>query len=225
MPRALPSAVQSALAARQLVARDFLWIVARTRATPPVAAPVGFWSDVGNVAAPVTNPDTGLAETRAFYGSGTLISMTDVMLVSNITVQTVRITMSQIDEMVSEAIRVYEVKQARVEIYRGLYDPETRALVAPAFCRFVGFVDRAEIKTPTAGAAGAALLTCTSHTQEMLRSNPDTRSHQSQLRRDPTDTFFLGAEQASEIEIFWGKANGKIPTQTGGFSRQVGMFG
>ncbi|TWH01828.1 hypothetical protein L614_002000000620, partial [Ochrobactrum sp. J50] len=52
----------AALQARQLVARDFLWLVARDRST---GAPFsyGFWSDVGDVSAPILNPNTGLAET------------------------------------------------------------------------------------------------------------------------------------------------------------------
>lgn len=221
--RVLPNEILGALAARQLVARDFLWIVARTRDEKPAPVAVGFWSDVGNVTAAVTSPDTGGAVTRDWYGSGTLISVTDVPLVSNVTVQTVRVTMSQLDALVAEAVRIYDVKQARVEIYRGLFNPVSRALVAPGFCRFVGFVDRVEIKTPAAGEAGAVILTCVSHTQEMLRSNPDTRSHQSQILRDPADTFFLGAEQASEVEHFWGKANGKVATQPGAAFSRPGM--
>ena len=62
------------LQARRLVARDFLWIVARERDTN-VPVPVGFWSDVGNVSAEVLQSDTGGAVTRDWYGSGTLIAI------------------------------------------------------------------------------------------------------------------------------------------------------
>lgn len=223
--RSIASPVTDALAARQLVARDFLWIVARTRDVFPVSVSVGFWSDVGNVSASVLDPDSGSPVTRSFYGSGRLISATDVSLVSNITIQTVRLRMSQLDDLVNQAIRTYDVRQARVELYRGLFDPASRAMVSPAFCRFVGFVDRVEIQTAPAREPGHAQLTCLSHTQEMTRSNPDTRSHQSQILRDPTDTFFEGAEQAGEIEHFWGKANGKVPTQNGSTLYRVGTFG
>jgi hypothetical protein len=48
----------TALAARQLVARDFLWVVARSLTTG-AAFPYGFWSDVGDISAAVVNPDTG----------------------------------------------------------------------------------------------------------------------------------------------------------------------
>ena len=210
MARTLDSEVLTALAARTLVARDFIWFVARNRTTgDPVAD--GLWSDVGNVAAEVINPDTGLAEERDFYGSGTLVSVSDIPLVSNVTVQQVTITLSQIDERISDLVRTYDLKQARVEIFRGLFDPDTRLLVSPVVPRFVGFVDEVQIRTASENEEGAVIVTCASHTQEMLRSNPDTRSHASQRKnRSATDNFFQDASVVGEWELFWGKKSGKI---------------
>ncbi|PWJ73820.1 hypothetical protein C7441_1253 [Pseudaminobacter salicylatoxidans] len=212
MPRNLSAPNFAALQARALVARDFLRIVARDRATgaPQV---VGFWSDVGNVAASVVNPDTGLTSTYDWYGSGTLIEISDIPLVANLTVQSIRIKLSQIDDLVEQAVRLYDCKQARVEVYRGLFDPDTRQLVAPAVCRFVGFIDQIEIKTPAEGEDGGVEMTAISHTQEITRSNPDTRSHESQKLRNPTDNFFQDVAVVGEQELFWGKASGKIPTK------------
>jgi hypothetical protein len=200
------------LQARRLVARDFLWIVARERGTN-VPAPVGFWSDVENVSAAIVHPDTGGAVTRDWYGSGTLIAISDIPLVSNITVQTVTIQMSQIDDLVEQTFRLYDLKQARVEIYRGLFDPDSRQMTAPAECRFIGFVDEANVDTPKEGEAGALVLTCKSHTQEMTRSNPDTRSDASQRRRSATDNFYQDTAVVGDWELFWGSEKGKIPSQ------------
>lgn len=207
--RSISSANQAALAARVLVARDFLWIVARNRST---GAPetVGFWSDVGNVSAEVRSPDSGQVEARSFYGSGTLIAISDIPLVANITVQTVTIDLSQIDELVEQAVRLYDLRQARVEIYRGMFNPDTRQMVAPAECRFAGFVDGAPIETPEEGGVGSVRLECKSHTQEMTRSNPDTRSHESQIVRAPGDDFFVDSGTVGEWELFWGRKQGKL---------------
>lgn len=208
MARSLDSAVLTALAARTVVARDFLWFVARERDTgDPVTD--GMWSDIGNITAEVIDPDTGLADERDFYGSGTLVSISDIPLVSNVTVQHVTISLSQVDDRVSDLIRTYDLKQGRVEIFRGLFDPATRLLVAPAVPRFVGFVDQVEVQTPAEGGDGAVIVTCASHTQEMLRSNPDTRSHESQKQRSATDDFFKDASVVGEWELFWGKTSGK----------------
>ena len=177
--RAISSANNTALAGRLLVARDFLWLVARDRDDGSPQS-VGFWSDAGDVSAAVVSPDTGLEVTRSWYGSGTLIAIDDVPLVADVTVQRIRIMVSQIDELVQQAVRLYDCKQARVEIYRGLFNSSTRQMVAAAFCRFVGFVDAIEIRTPAEGAeAGGISLTCTGHTQEMkafLDANPGLRS-------------------------------------------------
>lgn len=210
--RNISAANLAALQARALVARDFLWIVARDRLTN---APVtdGMWSDVGNVSASVIHPDTGLEVTRDWYGSGTLVAIDDIPLVSNLTVQNVNIRLSQVDDRVEQLVRDYDCKQARVEIYRGLFDPSTRQMVAPAECRFVGFVDTIEIKTPSENEEGSVTLTCASHTQEMTRSNPDTRSDATQKLRHAADGFFQDSGTVDSWEIFWGAQKGVVPTQ------------
>lgn len=209
--RQISSANATALAARQLVARDFLWIVARSLSTG-AAFPYGFWSDVGDITAEVINPDTGTAVARDFEGSGTLIQISDIPLVSNLTVQNVSISMSQLDPAVENIIRGYDMKQARVEVYRGLFNPASRLMVAPAVNRFVGFVDEVTIHTPKEGDAGNIELSCVSNAQEFTRSNPDTRSHDSQKLRSSTDTFFKDATVVGEWEHFWGTAKGKVDT-------------
>jgi hypothetical protein len=201
----------AALQARRLVARDFLWLVVRTLDTG-LPFGYGFWSDVGNVNAQVLNPDTGLAESRNFEGSGSLIQISDIPLVANLTVQNTTISMSQIDEGVANIVRGYDLKQARVEIYRGLFDPDTRQMVAPAFSRFIGFVDNVVITTPKEGEEGSVELTCASHTQEVTRSNPDTRSQDSQALRLSGDGFFKDTTTVGDWEFFWGRNTGKVET-------------
>ena len=200
------------LQARQLVARDFLWLKARDLDTGAPFA-YGFWSDVRDIQAQVLNPDTGLAVTRNFEGSGSLVSIGPISLVSNVTVQNVSISMSQLDPGVENIVRGYDLKQAGVEIYRGLFDVASRQLSVPAFCRFVGFVDSVSIKTPKENEAGSIELTCASHTQEMTRSNPDTRSNDSQKKRWSTDNFYQDTTTVGEVEFFWGQKAGKIPSK------------
>ncbi|MDX3929258.1 MAG: hypothetical protein QHC90_26085 [Shinella sp.] len=209
--RQLSPANQAALADRRLVPGDFLWITARTYDTGTPFA-YGFWSGVGNITVPVLDPDSGSAVNRNFEGSGSLIQVGDIPLVSNISVRNATITLSQIDEGVASVVRGYDLKQARVEIYRGLFSPETRRPVDTAFCRFVGFVDDVEITTPSEGEAGSIVLTCASHTQEMTRSNPDTRSDESQKRRAAGDNFYQDTTTVGEWEFFWGGKTGKLDT-------------
>lgn len=207
--RAISTANQAALAARRLVARDFLSITARTRTT---GAPVSlnFWSDIENVSALVLDPDTLLPVLRSYYGAGGLVEISDIPAVSVIQVQDVNIRMSQLAEFVQQAVRLYDAKQGRVEIHRGLFDPETRNLVAPAVVRFVGFVNVVEIHTPKENEDGYVNLTCVSHTQELTRSNPATRSHEDQKLRSASDTFFVDAAVVSDWDLNWGGIKGSV---------------
>lgn len=214
MSRWLSSASLTALQQRRLVARDFIWFVVRDRVT---GAPVydGYWSDAGTLSADVIDPDTGATSTRTWGGAGSLISISDIALVSSITVQTVSVRLSQVADRVNDLIRNYDCKQGRVEIYRGLFNPDTRELVDPATPRFVGFIDHIEVKTPKENDEGGVELTCTSHTQEMTRSNPDTRSDSSQRLRDPADNFLQDVAVVGEWNHFWGRASGKVEAVTG----------
>jgi hypothetical protein len=202
----------AALEARELVARDFIWFVVRDRAT---GAPVtdGVWSDVGNISAAVIHPDTGIPVTRDWYGSGTLVGVDDIPLVANLSAQNITIRMSQVSEHVQTLVRQYDCKQGRVEIYRGLFDPDTRQMVAAAECRFVGVLDQPVLKTPSENEVGSVIITCASHTQEMTRTNPATRSHATQILRQPGDGFFQDADTVTEWEFFWGSEKGVVPTQ------------
>ncbi len=212
MTRYISPENHAALQERQLVARDFLWLVVRNRTTGAQVTE-GLWSDVGNVSAQVINPDTGLVDTRDWYGSGTLVAIDDIPMVSNLSVQNVNIRLSQIDDRIADLVRLYDAKQGRVEIYRGLFDPNSRQMVAPAECRFVGFIDQISIVTPSENEEGGVTLTCASHTQEMTRGNPDTRSDATQKLRNPTDNFFQDASTTGDWEVFWGSEKGKVPTQ------------
>jgi len=202
----------AALQQRALMPRDFIWFVVRDRTS---GAPVtdGYWSDIGNITASVVDPDSGGVVTRTWFGAGSLISISDIPLVSNITVQNITVTLSQVADRVQSLVRFYDCKQGRVEIYRGLFDPATRLMVAPATPRFVGTIDAAPIRTPAEGESGDVQLTCTSNTIELTRTNPDTRSDASQRLRSATDDFFHDAAVVGTWQHFWGRAGGEIRAQ------------
>jgi hypothetical protein len=210
----------AALAARRLLPRDFIWIVARDRETGlPVS--VGFWSDLANVSALMIDPETGAPVLREFYGAGSLIQSSDIPSIVGVSVERVTVTMSQLHDQVEEAIRLYDCKQARIEIHTGLLDPDSRQLVDPAEPIFVGFIDEIEIRTPSENEDGAAILTCASGTQELLRSNPSTRSHADQQVRGPGDDFFLDAAVCGDWDHYWG-AVGQNKVST---AKPKGLFG
>lgn len=205
--RAFSATLQNALLNRTIVFRDFLWLIPRDVETGN-PAPYGFWSGVSNVTSQVVNPLSGAAVDRDFEGAGALISISDIPAVSNITVQNVTIRISQLNDEAQAVLRGYDLKQGRVEIFSGYFDPETRLLLEPAGSRFQGFVDVADVNTPKEGDDGYTELSCTGHTSELTRTNPDTRSHDSQQLRAPGDAFFADVVGVSDQNVFWGQKNG-----------------
>jgi len=200
--------------------RDFLTITARDRSTgAPVT--VGFWSDLANISAPVIDPETRDTVMRDFYGAGSLISISDIPAIVGVSVERVTVTMSQLHDQVQEAIRLYDCQQAPVEIHTGLLDPDSRKLVDPAEPVFFGYIDKIDIRTPAENEDGAAVLTCVSGTQELLRSNPSTRNHADQQVRAPGDDFFKDAAVCGDWDHYWGAvAQNKVET-----AKPRGLFG
>lgn len=201
--RQLPAAANTALNTRNVTIRDFLWIEARDRDTGALV-PYGWWSDLGTVTASVIDPRTGEIVPRSFAGAGGLIEISAIPMMANMTVQSVTVTASQISNA-NDLVRGYSVKQARVEIFRGLFAPASLVQLAPAYARFVGFVDEVKITTPSEGDTGGIELTCVSHSQEMRRKNPATRSDADQRRRSETDSFRRHAATVGTWEIKWGQ--------------------
>ena len=223
--RSITAENQAALEARSLVARDFVWFIVKDRET---GAPVtdGYWSDVGDISAQVIDPNSGGVVTRPFHGALGLIQISDIPLVSNITVQTVQVRLSQVSDRVRDLIHGYECKQGQVQIWRGLFSPETRLMVSPAPPRFVGFIDNIEVNTPAENEDGGVMLTCVSHTQEMTRYNPDTRSDASQRLRNPIDNCFQDTTVVGGWQHFWGRASGAVASSlpSGGNWKPVGQL-
>lgn len=215
---------QAALDAGNLVARDFVWFVVYNRDTRAEVTD-GYWSDIGTYVAAVINPETGVPENRTWYGADGLIAISDIPAVSTLTVQNVTITLAQASDRINELVRTYDCKQGRVEVYRGLFDPLTREMVAPAESVFVGFIDEAPISTPRENDVGSVTLTCTSHTQEMTRSNSDTRSDASQKLRSATDNFYQDTAVVSSWQQSWGKRGSKINTVGGKGDKAGGSSG
>jgi hypothetical protein len=207
MTRTVSSEVYTALQARSLELRDFLWLQVKDRTTG-AAVTDGYWSDVGQTTVDVIDPETGGSTSRTFFGAGSLIQISDIPLVSNLTVQNVTITLAQCADRVNDLVRTYECKQGKVQIFRGIYDSATQTLVAPAPPRFVGFIDDIDILTPKEDEDGSVTLTCISHTQEMTRANSDTRSDASQKVRAAGDDFYADTTVVGGWQFFWGKASG-----------------
>lgn len=214
MPRQLSAEAVEALNKGAVAARDFMTIYARNRDTGEIISD-SLWSDVGSVSAQVINPDTGNAESRDFYGSGNLVQISDIPLVSNLSVQNVTVELSHLAANAERLVRGYDIRQSVVQIFRGIISTETGRMVSAAFPRFSGFIDTASINTGSENEEGQTSFTCASHTQEITRANAETRSDESQKIRSATDGFYRDSATTSEWKIWWGQEKGVTVPTTG----------
>lgn len=202
--RALVASETAALAARNVMARSLIWITAKDRITL-VAQSIGFWDDLGTANMQVTDALTGLAVSRNFVGAGALLGVDDIPMTADMAIKEITVVLSQIDANVAQTVRGYDARLAPIQIYRGLFNPTTHVLVAPARCRFVGIVDAIDIADPADKQEGSITLKCVSQLRELTRSNPSMASDEDQKRRSATDRFLRFSNGVGDWDVAWGQ--------------------
>jgi hypothetical protein len=216
--RFLDTGELSAIQKRTVVGRDLIWLTARALEGGGQVS-YGFSTLVRTVDVQVRDGRTGGVATRTFRGVGGAFKVGSIPLTADVIVRNVDIELPAIDATVADMLRGHDLRNAPVQIYRAYFDPDTRALLAPAKPRFIGFVDGAPIETPAAGGTGRARITCVSTTRELWRASTDVRSHESQLARTGgADDFYIDTAVVAAWEIFWGqaRAGGGVVSDQGG---------
>lgn len=205
--------IQTAIEQGVVMPREFLEIHARDRGDSSIHYE-RLWSDGYDITADVLDPDDGSTLTLDWQGAAGLVDIDPLPRVANLTVPRISIQMLAVGADIDRIIRTYDVRQAPVRLWRGYLDASSRKMVAPAELRFIGFVDEVDFPTGAEGSEAYVTLSCVSHSQEMTRSSTETRSHESQLRRNATDDFFKSAATVGDWVLFWGTKSGKVETQS-----------
>jgi hypothetical protein len=221
--RLLDAAELTAIRGRVVVKREFAWITAKTRDPEPAPVAVGFWSDAGRFTCEVKDGLSGTLVERTFNGAEA-VQFPDVSLISDISVRTADLVLSGIGAAAEATLRTNECRSAPIQIYRGFFDPETMLLVAPPKPRFIGFVDEAPIFTAAAGGMSTITMSCASHTRELLRKNADVRSHESQIKRAPGDTYLKDVNVVGDWDIAWGEHRQRVGSASNQNQPDSGVF-
>lgn len=183
----------------------FLWLIAKDRTTGADET-AGFWNGTTNVTVQVISGQTGLPETRTYVGAGSLIAVDDINLVSDLTVQTVRIKMSQSNDAVNNAIRGYDARNAKCEIHYLLFDLATELPVGLQAPHFVGEINKAPITRAKVNSSGGVQAEAVSRTRELTIGNPAKRSDETQrVRGGGSDRFRKYSGTAGQWSIWWGE--------------------
>lgn len=169
MVLSVPANTQAALLAAPtngIVPRDFVWMRAVNTSTDEMEN-TGFWSGNVPVTAPVVRPSDGAEVDRDWIGMHGLMQVPSVPMTMKMEVRSVKIVFSNLSADVINATLVYRAKNQTVQIFRGLFDPATMALVDPAVCRFDGFINRIMFKRAKSGADGQVIVECQSHARTL----------------------------------------------------------
>ncbi|GGA65008.1 hypothetical protein [Pelagibacterium lentulum] len=166
---------------RGLVTAAMLVFEVKTFAGDPV--PFGFWTEHDTETGTVVSPWTGTPASYPFVGGGAVLDVGEVPRTSDLDVVDMAVTLSAVHETVLDMWTGHDMRLAKIAVYEGLFDPQTRNFVS-AMLEFVGEVDGAPKNVPAAGGEGGIQFTFVSDTQQLTRTNPAKRSDAHQRTRN-----------------------------------------
>lgn len=201
--RDIDPSVQAAMQARAVMPCDLLSVWPKDRESG-AEVEFGFWPWPHAATLAVIDPITRATVDRLFQPNG-LISIGPIRYTADLTVREVEGRMSPLDAAAIDAIRTYDLRNARVELHTGWLSPTTGLLIDAAVPDFVGWVDRATITTPREGEEGALDVTLVSHSRLLTRPSGLLRSHEALTARAAGDTFRKDAASVGSWQIFWGR--------------------
>lgn len=203
--RSVSSAYLSALTnAREngLIVRKMAYFTAKDRGTGDPAY-YGFWTGDEPITTNVVSTTTGSAVERTYVGSVGL-EVGQIARVSNMTIQNVAITLSQIEATALALVREDDPRLATVEIHDCLLGTDGLPVANPEPV-FYGEIDQASIKTPSAGSVGGIEMMAVSSAIVLLSlTNPRKRSYAGQAQRT-ADQFGRYSNATAYSKIYWGE--------------------
>ena len=207
--RAVDSAAQALRAERGgLAERIMVWIAARNRSTDDIEA-LGLWSGEDAETITVTDLWTGAVATRLFHGAGALLGISGVQHEAGLSVRPVRLSLSALDAAVIEAVRVYDPRGARVQVWRRTLSPATGLQVGVPEPWFKGFCNKAPLPRPAPGGEAILELELVSTARLLSIPNGRRKSDAAQRSRDPDDRFRRYKAIARTIDVPWGEKDAR----------------
>jgi hypothetical protein len=193
-----------------LAARDgaispvyFLWLIGRDHNTD-AARSIGFWSGDEDLAISVVAPDEATTVARTYFG-GCNLSVDGIQYVSDLTDNSVSVSLSQIADAAQEAARNTNLRLAYCEIHATTMNGG--AFVSAPPLQWIGIVDEGGLSTPAAGSEGEFVLSVRSEIMHHLTAtNPAKSSHAHQKRRSVTDRFCEYSSTIQGWSIQWYKS-------------------
>lgn len=196
----------TALSSGQLVLRDFLTVNGRELGGDP--AQFNYWTGEDNVAVNVVPAGETTPESRNFVGGATLLETPAIIDAIGLEARSFTFGLDHISDAADgpmDMVFGHNVRVARVEFHRGVFDPETWNLVSEPHLLLSGRVDGAAVDDAAADGEGGLSLEVIGSAIDLTRTNPAMESHAQQSLRDG-DGFRRYSDTAGQIEVWWGQA-------------------
>ena len=196
----------TALASGAIVVRDMLTVQGKTMGGSP--ALFAYWTGEDNVAANVVPAGASVPVSRNFVGGGTLLDVPPIVDAIGLEARSMALGLDHTSDLAGSPMDMvygHNVRVARVELHRALFDPATWNLVSTPHLIFAGRVDGAAIDDAAAGGEGGLTLDAMSSAIDLTRTNPAMESDEQQRRRGG-DRFRRHGDTAGQVETWWGQA-------------------
>lgn len=179
--RAVNPAAQAIRARRGAIHEvPMLWVSARRRDNDEIEG-VGLWG--GQDAETITVPDMwlGALVTRTFTAAGALLQVGPIRHEVGFAVRSIPVRLSSASAQVALAIRGYDPRGAKVQVWRRCYDPDTMQPVGVEAV-FKGKVERVPISRPVPGGSSEIEMTIVSTAASLTIAPGTLRSDESYQR-------------------------------------------
>lgn len=194
-----------ALASGAIIVRDLLTVNGKTLGGS--AAQFGYWTGEDNVAINVVPAGEVTPVSRNFLGGATLLDVPAIVDAIGVEARSVTFGLDHISDAAGgpmDMVFGHNVRVARVEMHRALFDPATWNLVATPVLMFSGRVDGAAVDDAAAGGEGGLSLEAVNSAIDLTKTNPAMESDEQLKLRG--DRFRRHGDSAATVETWWGQA-------------------
>lgn len=196
----------SALASGAIVVRDILTV--QGKALGGSGAEFVYWTGEDNIAVNVVPAGATAPVSRNAVGGATLLEVPQVVDAIGLEARSITLGLDHISSAAGSPMDMvygHNVRVARVELHRALFDPMTWNLVSTPHLLFAGRVDGAAVDDAAAGGEGGLSLDAMSSAIDLTKTNPAMESDEQQRLRNG-DRFRRYGDTAGQVETWWGQA-------------------
>jgi hypothetical protein len=194
----------AALESGQIVVRDLLTVLGKTLGGS--AAEFNYSTIEDNTAINVVPAGETTPVSRNYVGGGTLLEVPPIVDAIGVEARSITFGLDHISQAAGSPMDMVfgnNVRVARVEMHRALFDPATWNLVSTPVLMFSGRVDGAAVDDAAAGGEGGLSLEVVNSAIDLTKTNPAMESDEQLKLRG--DRFRRWGDGAATVETWWGQ--------------------